>query len=188
MLNNGTIISGTFNSTVVNFGTITGGTFNNDIVENHGTITGGTFAEVLNCEGATIEITNGSVEIAKCILDKGTVKVNDNVHKHTISTTYIEDPEDTTKHIKAAACKNCPINYVESEDESESHSATVFTAVDNVITAKCACGKEMGTFTLEKPADLTYDGKAKSATVNEIDLIVNDVETPEIKYYDMNGN
>lgn len=215
--NNGTIISGTFNSTVFNYGTIedgtfnndavynhgtiTGGTFNNDIVYNYGTITGGTFnGTVYNygtITGGTFEEVNNYDNLSKislttdsnggysAVISKttgygGTVTVDNIPHSHDMVATYTENPDDATKHIKAAACENCPINYVESEDELESHSATVFTAADNVITAKCVCDKEMGTFTLEAPADLAYNGEAKTATVTGT---VDDVATPTVEYY-----
>lgn len=174
----GTISGGTFSNNVNNKdgGTITGGTFN-DTVDNYGTITGGEFAEVYNY--GTIEITNGSVTIDKCTVDTGTVTVDTVKHEHNGNNVTYSELDDNL-HTNAAACENCPINYVEYGDTLESHSATVFTADDNVITAKCACGKEFGTFTLEEPADLTYNGTAKEATVTGT---VDGVETPTVEYY-----
>lgn len=189
--NYGTISGGTFSeSQVANFegGTITGGTFDALVINDEGgTITGGDFYKVENYAGATIEITNGSVTITQLTLDQGTiyVVVDDVKVKHTHiagdDATYTNSGD---KHLVSGQCKDCPVNYYFSDVE-ESHSATVFTASGNKITAECACGKEMGTFTLAAPADLNYTGTAKTATVTgEID----GVETPEIKYYDMNGN
>lgn len=174
------IVEGECNYDVRNVGTIISGTFNY-YVENYGTITGGEFAEVNNY--GTIEITNGSVTIDKCTVDTGTVTVDGVKHEHNgNNVTYSEF--DYKRHTKVTACEDCPINL--EAETIEEHSTTVFTAADNVITAKCVCGEEYGTITLVAPTDLNYTATAKAATVTGE---IKGVDTlPEIEYYDMNGN
>ncbi|MBP1548867.1 MAG: hypothetical protein J6A05_02585 [Oscillospiraceae bacterium] len=182
--NDGTIEDGTFDGAVENNNTISGGTFDG-AVYNYGTITGGTFEEVNNYDDLSkISLTTDSNGGYSAVISKttgygGTVTVDGNEHEHN-ENNAIYSEYDENSHTKTAACENCPINYVGSVNES--HSVTVFTASDNVITANCVCGQEMGTFTLEAPADLTYNGEAKEATVTVAGEVGGEA-TPTVEYY-----
>ncbi|MBR4096483.1 MAG: bacterial Ig-like domain-containing protein, partial [Oscillospiraceae bacterium] len=56
------------------------------------------------------------------------------------------------------------------------------TAAATLLPAKCVCGHERGTFTLEAPADLAYNGEAKEATVTVAGEVGGEA-TPTVEYY-----
>ena len=67
------------------------------------------------------------------------------------------------------------------------HSWNYTAKDDNTITAACACGEQGGSVTIAAPEEstLTYDGKAKEATLNS--SLPDDVTAPTITYKDKNG-
>ena len=87
-----------------------------------------------------------------------------NTEGQTAEHSYVVDTNDSTKHI----CENCGI---------DSHNA-VFTADDETNTISSVCC-DLCSVTLKAPTELTYDGRAKAATV-EGELT--GFDTPKILY------
>ena len=88
--------------------------------------------------------------------------VYSNTSGQTAEHSCVVDTNDNTKHI----CENC----------GDTHAA-VFTANDETNTISVCC--DLGSVTLKAPTELTYDGRAKAATV-EGELT--GFDTPKILY------
>ena len=118
------------------------------------------------CSVSTSDNTKHDKKYACCGATAETVS-------HTTEPTYTVNSEDSIKHDKQYDC-------CEGIAETTEHSNYTYSKpAENIITAKCADCRYETNLTLSAPANLTYDGAGKAATIEG--NIVN-VATPTITY------